>query len=132
MKKLLLFIVTSMLMLAFTGCSSKFLEKIDYNTLVTKLDNKETFVLYFYNKSSNLENTLIEVLETNNLVGYKIDTSKIENSQKLKLQTTIDYKEPCIVFIIDGNDPTILSHITDEDVSNKRIEDALKDMEFIK
>ena len=132
MKKILILIVTFIVLLTFTGCSSKFLEKIDYNTLNEKLNNKETFVLYFYNDSSNLETTLTNVLESNNLIGYKINTSKITNNEKLELQTKIDYKNPCVVFILNGEDPSILSHITDENATNKRIEDALKDMNFIK
>ena len=131
MKKLYLLLFLGLFILT-TGCSSKFLEKIDYGTLISKLDSKDTFVLYFYDDDSELENTLTKVLETNNLIGYKIDTNKIDNSQKLKLQTTIDYKEPCIVFIINGNDPTILSHITSESTTEERITNALKDMNFIK
>ncbi len=132
MKKTILSILFLFMLIFTAGCSSKYLEKINLDDLNEKLNNKDSFVIYFYDTTSDLEVTLTNILEKNNLIGYKIDTSKITNDQKLTLQTKIDYKNPCIVFILEGKDPSVLSHITDEDVSEERITAALKDMNFIK
>ena len=130
MKKIIFSLLLSIFIL--TGCGNSKLSKITLNDLNKKLENKETFIVYFYKDDSNLENTLNSVLENNNLEGFKIDTSKISNEEKNKLEVQIAYKEPSIVFVVNGNDPSILSHITDESATSKDIINRLRDMKFIK
>ena len=130
MKKIIFSLLLSIFIL--TGCGNSKLSKITLDDLNKKLENKETFIVYFYKDDSNLENTLNSVLENNNLEGFKIDTSKISNEEKNKLEVQIAYKEPSIVFVVNGNDPSILSHITDESTTSKDIINRLRDMKFIK
>jgi len=132
MKKNIFVILALLLFPLLTGCSSKYLKDISIEELNTKLKNNETFVLYFNDENNNIEDTLVKVLEEKNIIGYKINTSKITNDEKLELQTKIDYEKPSIVFVVDGKDPSIMSHITDKDVKKERIEANLKDMGFIK
>ncbi len=114
-----------------TGCSKSKLLSINLDELNDKLNKKESFILYFSPDDSNLEKTLNKVLEENNLEGYKIDTSKISNEEKNKLELQIAYEEPSIAFIIEGKDPSKLSHITSENISSKEILNRLIDMKFI-
>ena len=72
------------------------------------------------------------MLDEYNLEGYKIDTSKITTEEKNKLETTIAYDDPCIVFIIRGKDPSKLAHINSESISKEDIIQRLKNINFIK
>ena len=131
MKKIYLCILL-VLTFILTGCSSSNLSKISLDELNNKLDSKETFILYFASENNNaLEKTLVEVLEENNLTAYKVDTNKISDEERLKLQTSIDYKDPSIVFIIKGKDPSVLAHVTNSDNKKEDIINRLKDMNFI-
>ena len=130
MKKIFLSLLLSMFLL--TGCSSSKLNKISIEELNKKIQDKETFIIYFSKNDSNLEKTLNKVLDNYDLEGYKIDTSKISNEEKNKLEIQIAYEEPSIVFVINGKDPSKLSHITSEVISTKDIIKRLQDMNFIK
>ncbi len=130
MKKIILSIVLTIFLL--TGCSSSKLSTLSYDELNTKLSNKETFILYLANDDNKLEDKLESILSENNLEGYKINISDITLEQKNTLETKIYYEDACIVFIINGNDPSKLSHITDESITKKDIVKRLVDMNFIK
>lgn len=129
-KTIFIFLLTITFLL--TGCSNGVLTKISYDELSEKLNNKETFVVYFSSMDSNLENTLNDALSENNLEGFKVDTSKINNDEKLKLETSIAYTNPSIVFVINGKDSSILSHVINENTTKEEIVARLKDMKFIK
>ena len=130
MKKIIYIFLLTIFFL--TGCSNSKLTKITIDELNKKLTDKETFILYFAKEDSKLEKTLNTVLENNNLEGYKIDASEISTEDKNKLEPQIAYETPSIVFIIDGKDPSILSHVKDESITTKEIVNRLKDMNFIK
>ena len=132
MKKIIQFIMLFMLIIV-TGCSNNALKKISINELNEKLKNNETFIIYFTKDDEDiLENKLIKVLEDNNLTGFKIDSNKITNEEKLLLQTQIDYETPSIVFIINGKDPSKLAHVTSDEITNNQLIQRLKDMNYIK
>ena len=128
---LLLMVITFLL----TGCGNadNSLTKISFDDLNQKIESKESFIIYFDNgDNTKLQNKLEKVLTTNNLDGYYIDTTKINDSDKIKLQTTIYYETPSIVFIIEGKDPSKLSHVTNSDITTKELTARLKDLKFIK
>ena len=121
-----------MFTIMLTACSNSKLSNISYNELKEKVNNKETFVLYISNKDNTLEDTLNSVLEKHNINAYKINLSKLSDSEKTELKLKYSYEDPCIIFVIEGNDPTILSHITDSTIRSKDLIARLKDMNFIK
>lgn len=132
MKKIIQFIMLFMLIIV-TGCSNNALKKISINELNEKLKNNETFIIYFTKDDEDiLENKLLKVLEDNNLTGFKIDSNKITNKEKLLLQTQIDYETPSIVFIINGKDSSKLAHVTSDEITNNQLIQRLKDMNYIK
>ena len=131
MKKISLLIIL-MFTFLLTGCGNSKLENLSLKELKEKLNNKDTFIVYFAKEDSDLESKLNTVLENNNLKGYKFDTNKISDEEKYSLQLSIPYEEPSIVFVIKGQDPSKLSHVTDEDILIKHLEERLKDMKFIK
>ncbi len=130
MKKISLLIIL-MFTFLLTGCGNSKLENLSLKELKEKLNNKDTFIVYFAKEDSDLESKLNAVLENNNLKGYKFDTNKISDEEKYSLQLSIPYEEPSIVFVIKGQDPSKLSHVTDEDILIKHLEERLKDMQFI-
>lgn len=128
-----LFIIILMLVFVLTGCSSSKLKSLSYEELTKKLNDKETFIVYFSTEENNsLEKKLSNVLEDNGLEGYRVNINKITAEEKNTLQLAIPYEDPSIVFIIEGRDPSKLSHITDEEILTKHLIEKLKDMNFIK
>lgn len=126
------FLLIMIFTLLLTACSSSKLSSINYNELKEKLDNKESFVLYLSSKDDTLEETLNKVLEEYNFTAYKINTDKLNDEDKLSLKLKFDYADPSIIFIIDGKDPTKLSHVSDSSIRKNSLIARLKDMNFIK
>lgn len=129
MKKVLLLIIGLFML---TGCSSNKIEELSYKELNKKFDNKETFILYFDGTDGDvLEDTLNRVLEKENLVAYTINTSKLSQDEITTLRYKVDFEEPSIVFIKEGNDPSILTHITDIYITDESLTTRLTALGFI-
>ena len=132
MKKLSLFIVL-LLTIFITGCGSNKLTSLSLDGLREMLDKKESFIIYFGSeKNTDLENKLNTVLERNDLEGYRMDINKLSDEEKIKLQKDIPFEDSSIVFIIEGRDPSKLSHVTDKDILIKHLENRLRNLKFIK
>lgn len=130
MKKIL-FILTFILLV--TGCNSSNIKTISYNELNQKFENKESFILFFEgNDSETLKSTLNKILEKNNLEAYTIKTNKLDNDKLNELRLKVDFEEPSITFVIDGNDPSVITHITNVYIEEDDLETRLRDMNFIK
>ena len=130
MKKILYF-MSIIGIIILTGCSKSLLKSLSLDELYNKINNKESFVLYIELGNSTLKNKLEKIVESYNLNGYYIDAGKISSDEKLQLEPLIQYDNTEIVFIIDGKDPSSLSHVTNDDTTIKEIEARLKDMKFI-
>ena len=130
MKKIFLLLILSFLLIV--GCSKSNLESISFENLKEKINNKETFVLYFTGEDNTLESKLDEIKKEYSITIYKVISSKISEKEKLDFQKIITFEEPSIVFIIDGKDPSKLAHVSDVNTSKKNIIERLKDMKFIK
>ena len=130
MKKIFLLLILSFLLIV--GCSKSNLESISFENLKEKINNKETFVLYFTGEDNTLESKLDEIKKEYSITIYKVISSKISEKEKLDFQKIIAFEEPSIVFIIDGKDPSKLAHVSDVNTSKKNIIERLKDMKFIK
>ena len=129
MKKVLLLIIGLFML---TGCSTDKIEELSYKELNKKFENKETFILYFDGTDGDvLEDTLNRVLEKENLVAYTINTSKLSQDEINTLRYKADYEEPSIVFIKEGNDPSILTHITDVYITDESLTTRLEALGFI-
>ena len=124
---LLVFLVTFLLV----GCKSNNINSISYEKFKEKIDKKESLILVF-GDSDTLENTLNNVLNKHNLKAYRVKTSSLNDDELNELKGIIDYKEPSICFIVDGINPTILTNITDEYITEAKLETILTNMQFIK
>ena len=128
-----IFLILSLTFILLTGCGTSNLKELSFSELKNKLEQKESFIIYFDKGDENiLETKLNKIVKEYNLNGYTINTTKITNDEKLEIQPLIDYEEPSIVFVINGLDPSKLSHITDKDTTIKDIIQRLKDINFIK
>lgn len=126
---LLIFILTIFL----TACGKNNLENLSYKDLTNKLNEKESFIIYFgSDDDTELAKKLNTVLESNNLTGYKFDPSDLTEEEKNTLSIAIAYEDPSIVFVVEGRDPSKLTHVTDKDIIVKNLEQRLKDLGFIK
>ena len=130
MRKILVLIV---FMILLTGCDNGNIEDISLNDLNQKFENKESFILYFEGtKSETLENTLNNILEENNLTAYSLDTSELNEDEINSLRLKVDYESPSIVFIVEGKDPSVITHVTDNYIQENDLLTRLKDLNFIK
>lgn len=132
MKKKICFITVIVLFVCMlVGCTSSKLNKINLEELNNKVKNQETFILYCSSENrNNLEEKLSEILDEYNLQAYFFNPSKLTQDEINTLKLTIDYDDPSIVFIINGIDPTILSHANTNNTKEEIIQ-RLKDMNFI-
>ncbi len=124
---LLVFMVAFLLV----GCKSNNINSISYDKFKEKVDKKESMILFF-GESDTLETTLNNVLNKHNLKAYKVKTSSLNDDELNSLKEIIYYTEPSICFIIDGVNPTILSNVTDEYITETKLETILTNLEFIK
>ena len=131
MKKILKVAFVFLLTIFLVGCKSGNVSSISYEKFKEKIDKQESLILLF-GDSNVMENTLNNVLNKHDLKAYKVKTSNLSDDEINELRLIVDYKEPSICFIIKGSNPSILTNITDEYVSEAQIENVLKDLEFIK
>lgn len=132
MKKL---IIAIFLMLLTVGCSGSNYNKLNYENLTKKLENKDTFILLVNDGSDEaklLKNTLNKVLEENKLTAYEINPNKITEDEKNELRNSFSYENISIIFFKDGIDPSKLSHVTDTSITKKDLEKHLTNLGFIK
>ena len=124
---LLVFVVAFLLV----GCKSNNISSISYEKFKERVDKKESMILFF-GESDTLETTLNNVLNKHNIKAYRIKTSSLDDEEINSLREIIDYDDPSICFIIEGVNPTVLTNITDEYTTEAKLENILKDLNFIK
>ena len=124
---LLVFVVAFLLV----GCKSNNINSISYEKFKERVDKKESMILFF-GESDTLETTLNNVLNKHNIKAYRIKTSSLDDEEINSLREIIDYDDPSICFIIEGVNPTVLTNITDEYTTEAKLENVLKDLNFIK
>ncbi len=132
MKKFLL--VITILFLA-TACNGS-LKQLNLKSLETKLDNKETFVLYLTDlkdEGKTLEKTLVKVSKESDIEFFYLNTDKLNTNDKDKLKTYFTYDDTnFIAFVKEGKEATVLSRVTDAFISEKKLKEELKTQGYLK
>lgn len=125
-----------LLLLTVTACSSSYLSKLNYKKLTTKLDNKESFVLYLTNEDESgltLKNTLQTVCKNNNIKCFYLNTDNLDEDELDSLKEKITFEDSnIIVFIKEGKENTVLARIDDVYISAKDLKEELKNQEYLK
>ena len=125
-----------LLLLTVTACSSSYLSKLNYKKLMTKLDNKESFVLYLTNEDESgltLKNTLQTVCKDNNIKCFYLNTDNLDEDELDSLKEKITFEDSnIIVFIKEGKENTVLARINDVYISAKDLKEELKNQEYLK
>ena len=125
-----------LLLLTVTACSSSYLSKLNYKKLMTKLDNKESFVLYLNNEDESgltLKNTLQTVCKDNNIKCFYLNTDNLDEDELDSLKEKITFEDSnIIVFIKEGKENTVLARIDDVYISAKDLKEELKNQEYLK
>lgn len=125
-----------LLLLTVTACSSSYLSKLNYKKLTTKLDNKESFVLYLTNEDESgltLKNTLTTVCKDNNIKCFYLNTDNLDEDELDSLKEKITFEDSnMIVFIKEGKENTVLARIDDVYISAKDLKEELKNQEYLK
>lgn len=101
-----------------------------YNDIKTLMDNKETFIIYYYNsKSSNKYNKDIkQLLDKNKINYYMYDDNKVNKEEYSNFLSLIGIDEklfgtPAIIYIKDGKMYSNLISIDNENSVNAYIKD---------
>lgn len=125
-----------LLLLTVTACSSSYLSKLNYKKLTTKLDNKESFVLYLTNEDESgltLKNTLQTVSKDNSIKCFYLNTDNLDEDELDSLKEKITFEDSnIIVFIKEGKENTVLARIDDVYISAKDLKEELKNQEYLK
>ncbi len=125
-----------LLLLTVTACSSSYLSKLNYKKLMTKLDNKESFVLYLTNEDESgltLKNTLQTVCKDNNIKCFYLNTDNLDEDELDSLKEKITFEDSnIIVFIKEGKENTVLARIDNVYISAKDLKEELKNQEYLK
>ena len=125
-----------LLLLTVTACSNSYLSKLNYKKLTTKLDNKESFVLYLTNEDESgltLKNTLQTVSKDNNIKCFYLNTDNLDEDELDSLKEKITFEDSnIIVFIKEGKENTVLARIDDVYISAKDLKEELKNQEYLK
>ena len=125
---ILLVLVVALLLV---GCKSNNVKSISYDSFKEKIEKKESMILFF-GESETLETTLNNVLNKYDLKAYKIKISSLNDDEINELKGIIDYDTDSICFIVDGVNPTVLTNITDEYITEVKLETVFKNLGFIK
>ncbi len=131
MKKKILLVI--FILLITCACSS--VKNINVKKLKELMKNKETFVLYLYDNDEGkvLNKTLSKVSDKNNIKSYSINTISLNEKDLSELKTIFKYdKTNIIIFVKDGNEETVLSRLDDLYISEKKLEQELKNQGYIK
>ena len=111
------------------GCSisNSGIKEISFNEFNSKIENKETFILYVGNKNCHncvsYEPVLKEVLKENNLTAYKLDNSKLSEDEFDKLNDKFSISgTPTIIFVNKGDEETTLNRIVGNTSKESTIE----------
>ncbi len=125
---ILLVLVVALLLV---GCKSNNVKSISYDSFKEKIEKKESMILFF-GESETLETTLNNVLNKYDLKAYKIKVSSLNDDEINELKGIIDYDTDSICFIVDGVNPTVLTNITEEYITEAKLETVFKNLGFIK
>ena len=129
------FIMILLILLLTTACSGSF-KNINVNNLKKSLEKKETFVLYLTDESDEgkvLKKTLSKVSEDNDIKTYYLNTEKLNDSDKEKLNNTFTYEDKnIIIFVKEGKEESVLSRIDNVYISQKKLKEEFKIQGYIK
>lgn len=132
MKKIL---IITVILLLITGCSSSHLKKINYKNFNKMIDNKETFVLLLIDsdkEGATLRNNLLNIAKKNKIKTYYLDLTKLNDEEISNVKDIVYFEDNnLIVFINEGKNNTVLSHITDPYISETELEKELTTQGFI-
>ena len=103
---------------------------ISYNEIVEYMDNKDTFVIYYYNSKSGNDygKKVLKELKNNDIKYYVYDDKNVDKEEYTKFLQLIDIDEnlfssPAIIYIRDGEMYSNLIGINNMNSFNKYIED---------
>ena len=138
MKKKSFILLTIFIGILFlTGCSNDLntVKEIDFTTLQSKIDNKESFILEVIQTGcSHCEEfspRFRSVLSKYDLTGYSINLSNLTEEEKSKLYEITEISgTPTVCFFKKGQEE-VMSKLVGA-VSNKELITKLKDTKYIK
>ena len=132
MKKIILLFMVLLL----TACSSSNLKSLKVSDLKSKLDSKETFVLYLTDntdESKSLKNTLDKVSKDNKITSFYLVTENLSDKEQETLKNLITYEDSnIIVFIKKGIESSTLSRVTNPYISESDLKEELKLQGYLK
>ena len=123
--------------LVFINNSKNNLIKLDYDEIIEKIDNKDSFVLVISRTNcshcASYKPKLKKVANKYNIKIYYIDTDLLDKDTLTKFNTKLSFdgSTPTTVFIKNGEEETTATRI-EGDVPVERIIDKLKKNGFIK
>lgn len=123
-------LVLLILLVILISISNSGTSTITYKEIKNMMEEKETFIVYYYNsKSSNKYNRKIKnLLEDNDINYYLYDDKKVDKEEYNNFTSLLGidknlFGTPAIIYIKDGEMYSNLININNIDSYNKYIED---------
>ena len=119
------------------GCSNKtYLKDLSYNEFKNKLNNKESFFFVLVQDGcshcASYTPKLESILEEYDITAYKINLSKLKDSERKELNELFSYDgTPTTIFVKDGVEESIMQRINGNQPKEKIIS-KLKNNGYIK
>ena len=126
MKKMSLLLLLAFFLL-LTGCgSNSYLKELQYNDFKNKISNKETFFFVIVQDGcshcASFTPKLEAVLDEYKVNGYKINLSKLSDTQKEELNGLFSFDgTPTTVFVKDGEEESLMQRINGDQPKEKII-----------
>ena len=133
MKKLLVILIS---LFCLTGCSNKYIIKINYSEFKEKIENQDTFILEVVKTGcpacKKFSPRLGKIVKKNRIKVYQLNYSKLSDKQIKEFDNdfSISYT-PTIIFITNGKETSVLNRLVGA-VEEEKIVERFKDMEYIK
>ena len=135
MKKIKNILLIILIVFICSACSSSKLKEISYSNFKQKLDNKETFFLVVTRDGcqycEKFVPTVEEVLSEYNVVGYNLNYTNLNDSDKELFDKEYDVTStPTTIFIKNGEEMSVLQRI-EGNVAKEKLINKLKSNGYI-
>ena len=115
--------------------SKPHLIKLEYDEVMEKIENKESFILVVSQTTcphcSEYKPVISKVLKDNDLIAYYVEFDTFSDDEKKEFNSIINFDStPMTVFLKNGEESTVANRING-DASKDKIEKKLKSNGFI-
>lgn len=125
-----------LLLTCITGCNKSYLKSIDYNQFKEKVKNKESFIVEVIQTDcsacKNFTPKYRKIINQYKIESFQLNYSDLSEEEKKEFDSTFSINAtPSVLFITNGEEPSVLTRIVG-DVEEDKIITKLQSAGYIK